>query len=87
MMINAVVHNTQTLRTQHRPVIRRCRLMGHLWNRCRGNAGVSYVEYFILAAAATAAALTFWDGGNYQGLVGSFNGVFSGQMNHIQNDH
>jgi len=87
MMINAAVHNTQTLTTQHRSAIRRCRLTGHLLNRCRGNAGVSYVEYFILAAAATAAALTFWDGGNFQGLVGSFNGVFSDQMTHIQTDH
>lgn len=85
-MINLAAHNRRTPEQPDRTTIQRLATC-HLLNRCRGNAGVSYVEYFILAAAATAAALTFWDGGHYQGLVGNFNGVFATQMTHIQTDH
>ncbi len=48
---------------------------------CRGTA---YVEYFILAAAMTVAAVWLWNDGKYQGAVSALQGTFDDQMTKIK---
>lgn len=46
----------------------------------RSRRGTSYIEYFVVAAAMAAAAVFFWDGGNYRNADATLQAQFTSNM-------
>lgn len=55
----------------------------HSTQRRHFEKGSAYVEYFLAAAAMAAAAMWFFQDGNYQGVRGTLDGTFTTQMRAI----